>query len=64
MIPTAVALMLYALWQYHRRLKNIRERKPDGYHDPYGPTILSVIIAIAMVMSGFFALVFKSSPTA
>lgn len=41
--------MVYALAVYHWRLRNIMSRRTRGYHDPFGPTILAVLLIIALV---------------
>ncbi len=37
-MPISIGLLLYALYMYQKRLKNIEEKRADGFHDPYGPT--------------------------
>jgi len=53
-LPIGVLILLYALFTYHRRLYNIHNRVPTGYHDPFGPTILTVILITVMIVSGIF----------
>jgi hypothetical protein len=42
LIPVALGLLLYALRTYQWRLHNIHMRKSEGYHDPFGPSMLTV----------------------
>lgn len=41
-LPVAVAIMLYALSMYQLRLRLLRRRRMEGYHDAWGPTLLTV----------------------
>jgi uncharacterized membrane protein YidH (DUF202 family) len=63
-LPIAVLLLLYALYTYHRRLRAITERRPDAsYHDPYGPTILTIVLAIAISLSGLLSVLYNTPGT-
>jgi len=58
-IPISILIFIYALFTYHRRLHLIHNRIPTGYHDPFGPSILTVLLIIAMILSAVFVVSFK-----
>jgi hypothetical protein len=41
-LPVGVSIMLYALSSYQLRLRLLRRRRMEGYHDAWGPTVLTV----------------------
>ncbi|CAL8582566.1 MAG: hypothetical protein L6R36_001234 [Xanthoria steineri] len=47
----AMATMAYALFTYHWRAKSIRMRGQGGFDDRYGPTVLAVALAAAVVVN-------------
>ncbi|KGQ03693.1 Vacuolar transporter chaperone 1 [Beauveria bassiana D1-5] len=50
---TAVAMltMIYALVTYHWRAKSIRVRGQAGFDDRFGPTVLAIILLLAVVVN-------------
>ncbi|RYP26581.1 hypothetical protein DL767_007979 [Monosporascus sp. MG133] len=50
---TAVAMltMIYALFTYHWRAKSIRVRGQAGFDDRFGPTVLAIILLLAVVVN-------------
>jgi len=60
-LPLAVILMLYALYTYQHRLRMIQARKMEGYHDAWGPVILTLALAVAYIATGIFSLVKRSA---
>jgi len=57
-VPISILIFLYALFTFHRRLYLIYNKIPTGYHDPFGPTILTVLLVIGMILSALFAVKF------
>lgn len=47
----AMAAMAYALLTYHWRAKSIRMRGQGGFDDRWGPTVLAVALAAAVVVN-------------
>jgi uncharacterized membrane protein YphA (DoxX/SURF4 family) len=47
----AMATMLYALFTYHWRAKSIRMRGQAGFDDRLGPSVLAVILVLAVVVN-------------
>lgn len=45
----SVLTLLYALRTYHWRAKSIRQRGQAGFDDRFGPTILAVLLLVAVV---------------
>lgn len=43
--------MVYALYTYHWRAKNIRIRGQAGFDDRFGPTFLAIILLLAVVVN-------------
>jgi len=56
----AVLTMVYALVTFHWRAKSIRLRGQSGFDDKLGPTLLTIVILVAMVVN--FVLRFTSQP--
>jgi uncharacterized membrane protein YidH (DUF202 family) len=44
----SVATMIYALITYHWRARSIRRRGQAGFDDRFGPTVLAVVLVIAV----------------
>ncbi|KAF3760862.1 hypothetical protein M406DRAFT_324533 [Cryphonectria parasitica EP155] len=44
----AVATLIYALRTYHWRAKSIRTRGQAGFDDRFGPTVLAVLLLVAV----------------
>jgi uncharacterized membrane protein YidH (DUF202 family) len=51
LVPVGTLVIGYALVQYHRRLWNIHNRRPSGFHDPIGPSVLSVLVGIGLLIA-------------
>lgn len=47
----AMAIMIYALLTYHWRASAIRNRGSGPYDDRLGPTVLSVMLLIAVLVN-------------
>ncbi|KAI1822170.1 hypothetical protein F4861DRAFT_414420 [Xylaria intraflava] len=47
----AMLTMIYALFTYHWRAKSIRIRGQAGFDDRFGPTVLAVILLLAVVIN-------------
>jgi uncharacterized membrane protein YidH (DUF202 family) len=47
----AVCTMVYALVTYHWRAKSIRRRGQAGFDDRWGPTLLAVMLLLAVVIN-------------
>ncbi|EHA48354.1 vacuolar transporter chaperone 1 [Pyricularia oryzae 70-15] len=47
----AMFTMGYALWQYHWRAATIRKRGQAGFDDRFGPTMLAIILFLAVVVN-------------
>jgi uncharacterized membrane protein YidH (DUF202 family) len=62
-LPVAVAIMLYALSTFQLRLRLLRRRRMEGYHDAWGPTLLTLLLALGIVISTVFSLVSRLSRT-
>lgn len=45
----SVLTLLYALRTYHWRAKSIRQRGQAGFDDRFGPTILALLLLVAVV---------------
>lgn len=48
---TAMAIMVYALVTYHWRASAIRNRGSGPYDDRLGPTVLSIMLLIAVAVN-------------
>jgi uncharacterized membrane protein YidH (DUF202 family) len=57
----AMATMIYALVTYHWRAKSIRMRGQAGFDDRFGPTLLAIVLLLAVVVN--FVLRIKYSQT-
>jgi uncharacterized membrane protein YidH (DUF202 family) len=47
----AMATMIYALVTYHWRARSIRLRGQAGFDDRFGPTVLAVILGVAVIVN-------------
>jgi len=47
----AVLTMIYALVTFHWRARSIRQRGQAGFDDKLGPTLLTLVILIAMIVN-------------
>ncbi|KAI9734978.1 MAG: vacuolar transporter chaperone [Cirrosporium novae-zelandiae] len=47
----AMAAMMYALFTFHWRARSIRMRGQGGFDDRYGPTVLAVLLMVAVVVN-------------
>lgn len=47
----AMLCMLYALYTYHWRARSIRRRGQSGFDDQVGPTLLAIILLLAVVVN-------------
>lgn len=47
----AMLTMLYALVTYHWRAKSIRMRGQAGFDDRFGPTVLAIILLLAVIVN-------------
>jgi len=56
LMPVSVIFMIYALVVFRDRANKIYMREPMRYDDTRGPTILVVVLALAITFSTFFSL--------
>ena len=54
----AMVAMIYALITYHWRAKSIRQRGQAGFDDRFGPTFLTVILILAVVVNFVLRIVY------
>ncbi|KAL8418682.1 hypothetical protein RB594_002048 [Gaeumannomyces avenae] len=47
----AMATMLYALATYHWRARSIRRRGQGGFDDRVGPTLLAIVLLLAVIVN-------------
>jgi len=47
----AMLTMFYALWTYHWRAISIRKRGQAGFDDKIGPTVLAIVLFLAVVVN-------------
>ena len=52
-VVIGILLMCYALYTYHVRLRNIAQRRTTGYHDSVGPSVLTVLLMLALIIFSF-----------
>eukprot|EP00581_Thalassiosira_minuscula_P031069 CAMPEP_0183767800 /NCGR_PEP_ID=MMETSP0739-20130205/12404_1 /TAXON_ID=385413 /ORGANISM="Thalassiosira miniscula, Strain CCMP1093" /LENGTH=277 /DNA_ID=CAMNT_0026006739 /DNA_START=252 /DNA_END=1088 /DNA_ORIENTATION=+ len=50
LLPVSIAFILYAMMQYSRRASMIRRKAPGPYVDIVGPTVLTVILMLSIVV--------------
>lgn len=46
-----MACMIYALVTYHWRARSIRLRGQGGFDDRFGPTVLALLVGVAVVVN-------------
>ena len=56
LLPVSILFMMYALAVFRRRAHCIYMREPIRYDDTRGPTLLVVILAVALLLSTYFSL--------
>lgn len=56
----AMLTMIYALATYHWRAKSIRLRGQAGFDDRFGPTVLSIILILAVVVNFVLRIIDRS----
>ncbi|PKS05806.1 hypothetical protein jhhlp_007635 [Lomentospora prolificans] len=56
----SVFTLLYALVTYHWRAKSIRLRGQAGFDDRFGPTILAIMLLLAVVINFVLRIVYSS----
>lgn len=49
LLPVSIAFIIYALRQYTHRAKMIRRLEPGPYEDLWGPTVLSLMLMMAIL---------------
>jgi uncharacterized membrane protein YidH (DUF202 family) len=47
----ALSTMIYALVTYHWRAKSIRVRGQAGFDDRFGPTLLTIVLLLAVIVN-------------
>jgi hypothetical protein len=56
----AMLTMIYALTTFHWRAKSIRLRGQAGFDDKLGPTLLTIVILIAMIVNFVLRFTYES----
>lgn len=56
----AMATMIYALVTYHWRAKSIRVRGQAGFDDRFGPTLLAIVLLLAVVVNFVLRITYNS----
>ena len=56
LLPVSIAYMLYSLMVFRTRAHKIYTREPMRYDDTRGPTILVVVLAVAVLLATTFSL--------
>lgn len=57
----AMLTMVYALITYHWRAKSIRMRGQAGFDDRFGPTLLAIVLLMAVVVNFVLRISFNNS---
>ena len=52
--------MLYALYTYHWRAKSIRMRGQAGFDDRFGPSVLALLLLVAVIVNFVLRINFES----
>jgi hypothetical protein len=60
---TGVFLMSYACIIYNSRLNSLLNKKSSGYHDKYGPFLLTTVITSVFIVSIAESIKNAKSPT-
>ena len=55
-----MATMIYALVTYHWRAKSIRVRGQAGFDDRFGPTLLAIVLLLAVVVNFVLRITYNS----
>lgn len=55
----AMLTMLYALTTYHWRAKSIRKRGQAGFDDRFGPTMLAIVLLLAVIVNFVLRIVYS-----
>lgn len=56
LLPVSIIFMVYALFIFRGRASKIYMREPMRYDDTRGPTMLVVVLGVAMVLATIFSL--------
>jgi hypothetical protein len=56
----AMATMIYALVTYHWRANSIRRKGQTGFDDRYGPTLLAIVLLLAVVINFVLRITYSS----
>ena len=56
LLPVAMLFMVYALVTFRARANFIYQREPMRYDDTRGPTLLVVVLVVALVMATIFSM--------
>ncbi|XDG04130.1 hypothetical protein ABKA04_003745 [Annulohypoxylon sp. FPYF3050] len=56
----AMLTMIYALFTYHWRAKSIRVRGQAGFDDRFGPSVLAIILLLAVVVNFVLRIAYSS----
>jgi hypothetical protein len=56
----AMATMIYALVTYHWRASSIRKKGQSGFDDRYGPTLLAIVLLLAVVINFVLRITYSS----
>lgn len=56
----AMLTMIYALLTYHWRAKSIRVRGQAGFDDRFGPTLLAIILLLAVIVNFVLRITYAS----
>merc|ERR1712000_540264 len=56
----AMLTMIYALFTYHWRAKSIRVRGQAGFDDRFGPTVLAIILLLAVIVNFVLRIIDRS----
>jgi len=57
----AMLTMIYALITYHWRAQSIRRRGQAGFDDRFGPTVLAIVLLMAVVVNFVLRITYNSS---
>jgi hypothetical protein len=56
----SMVTMLYALYTYHWRAKSIRMRGQAGFDDRFGPSVLALLLLVAVIVNFVLRINFES----
>ncbi|KAI0400487.1 hypothetical protein F4802DRAFT_483832 [Xylaria palmicola] len=57
----AMLTMIYALFTYHWRAKSIRVKGQAGFDDRFGPTVLAIILLLAVIVNFVLRITYASA---